>query len=472
MDAVPGADTPSSAPQTEAVSFMWNGIDEPMAVAVGNSVEDSDAAPSGDAADHPTTATAPQSDVEVLEAGADGKVVHRPCIEHRSCAPKGTDVENSPPNSSSEDNTHSLSASTDGGQSTAAQLTAAVVSERAAELFPGGSAVPVAKPEQPPVVESATNELAKLVFAASKKVTLIRGMLAREDVAGYLAADLLGIELVGEARGSGRESLKIGESVRKAVLAVEKGEQAERNAAAAKRSRMRAAAAKDADRAARLESDLMKLDEETAAACAKLRGAAITLNGMPERNTVLVKRRRVEPAPVDMRRRALEAMWGSQEAADAIQAADRCEDAEGDWTQRDSDDDEDELKEQIERAFLHYKHKLRRLKSAFPNELNDCSEQGECEHRRPCPCGQGGACRGAWPWVVQTPTRGFCEVPRESRPAGELRGMFSCEELHEERQRWVWASAWVGPDKAAARAERDYEQEYRALYSRLRGELY
>ena len=70
MDAVPGADTPSSAPQTEAVSFMWNGIDEPMAVAVGNSVEDSDAAPSGDAADHPTTATAPQSDVEVLEAGA------------------------------------------------------------------------------------------------------------------------------------------------------------------------------------------------------------------------------------------------------------------------------------------------------------------------------------------------------------------------------------------------------------------
>lgn len=116
------------------------------------------------------------------------------------------------------------------GQSTAGQLTAGVVSERAAELFPSGTGVPAAKPRQPPVVETATNELTKLVFAASKKVMLIRGVLAREDVAGYLTADLLGIELVGEARGPGRESLRIGESVRKAALAVEKGEQAERKA--------------------------------------------------------------------------------------------------------------------------------------------------------------------------------------------------------------------------------------------------
>ena len=213
---------------------MWNGVDAPMALAVINSVEDSDAAPSGDAADHPTTAAALQSDVEVLEACADGKGVDRSGVTHRSCAPESINVQNRPPSGLPEDNTHSLSASTDGpesmGQSTAGQLTAGVVSERAAELFPSGTGVPAAKPRQPPVVETATNELTKLVFAASKKVMLIRGVLAREDVAGYLTADLLGIELVGEARGPGRESLRIGESVRKAALAVEKGEQAERKA--------------------------------------------------------------------------------------------------------------------------------------------------------------------------------------------------------------------------------------------------
>jgi hypothetical protein len=144
-------------------------------------------------------------------------------------------------------------------------------------------------------------------------------------------------------------------------------------------------------------------------------------------------------------------MFGSQVAMDAISAAERCERAEMDWTQHDSDDDEDELKEEIEQAFVHYKYQLRKLKKSFPDELNDCSEDSTCKHRRPCPCGQGG--RGGWAWVVQTPARGFCEVTRESRPAGELRGLFSCEELHEERARWVWACAWVGSDKAAKRAE-------------------
>ena len=53
----------------------------------------------------------------------------------------------------------------------------------------------------------------------------------------------------------------------------------------------------------------------------------------------------------------------------------------------------------------------------------------------------------------------------EGIAAGELRGMFSCEELHEERERWVWASAWVGSDKAALRAEWGMsEQDFRARY--------
>ena len=385
----------------------------------------------------------------------------------RSCDPTVSRAENQSSKRPSKNNTHVISAANDVPQN---QPTAGFVLTRAAELFPGGTGTPAIGPQQPPVVVEFTYELAELVFAASKKVKQIRGVLAREDIAGYLAADLMGIELVGEARGPGRESLKIGESVRKAALALEQGEKAEKNSASAKKSRMRTAAAKDAAREARLDEDLQDLNDETAAACAKLRQAKLTLNGMPKRETVVVKRRRVEPAPVDLRRNALEAMWGSQEAIDAINAADRCEDAECDWTQHDSDDDEDELKDKIELAFLHYKQALRRLKKAFPDELNDCSEEGACEHRRPCPCGRGK--RGAWPWVVQTPARGFCEVPRESRPAGELRGMFSCGELHEERQRWVWANAWVGPDKAAERAERGYEHEYRALYSRLRSELY
>ena len=60
---------------------------------------------------------------------------------------------------------------------------------------------------------------------------------------------------------------------------------------------MRAAALKDADLFARLDSELKQLDFDTAAACAKLGRTEIEFNGMPEQNTaVVVKRRRVEPA--------------------------------------------------------------------------------------------------------------------------------------------------------------------------------
>ena len=309
------------------------------------------------------------------------------------------------------------------------------------------------------------------MFAAAKKLPIIRGVLAREDISGYLAADLLSFELIGEARGAGRESLKIGESVRKAALAVEQGEKAERNAASAKKSRLRAAAQKDASCAARLDSELQALDEATAAACAKLRRAELTLNGLPDKKTQIVERRLPEPPPVDLRRRAREAMFGSEEAVEAIDAAYACEDAERYWTQHDSEDDEDELQEQIDLAFVSYRYKLRKLKAAFPDESNDCSEEGVCAHRRPCPCGRG-CMRGGWPWVVQTPARGFCEVRRESRPAGELRGMFSCDELHEERERWRWALSYVGAGKAAYRAKWGLsEKEYRATYSAFLSEI-
>ena len=66
------------------------------------------------------------------------------------------------------------------GESMASQLTEACVQERATELFPGGTGVPAVKPRQPPLVENPTSGFAKLVFTASKRVTLIRGVLARE----------------------------------------------------------------------------------------------------------------------------------------------------------------------------------------------------------------------------------------------------------------------------------------------------
>ena len=70
-------------------------------------------------------------------------------------------------------------------------------------------------------------------------------------------------------------------------------------------------------------------------------------------------------------------------------------------------------------ALLKYQHALARLKAAFRDALNDCSAEGACEHLRPCPCGRG--VRGAWPWVVQTPRRGFCELSDEEPVTEPLR---------------------------------------------------
>ena len=97
--------------------------------------------------------------------------------------------------------------------------------------------------------------------------------------------------------------------------------------------------------------------------------------------------------------------------------------------------DRDAIEKKLGAAREEYKGALQRLKAAFQKELNDCSEDGVCEHRRPCPCGRGQ--RGAWPWVVQAPWRGFCEHSEETP-----RGMHSCRELYEERARWKWALQW------------------------------
>ena len=152
--------------------------------------------------------------------------------------------------------------------------------------------------------------------------------------------------------------------------------------------------------------------------------------------------------------RAMECMFGSQAAGDAIEAADDLEEIERrrfeanfaiaeEWELDEEDSallDRDAIEEKLGAAREEYKEALQRLKAAFPKELNDCSEDGECAHRRPCPCGRGQ--RGAWPWVVQAPWRGFCEQSEEMLHEFTPRGMHSCRELYEERERWKWALQW------------------------------
>lgn len=118
---------------------------------------------------------------------------------------------------------------------------------------------------------------------------------------------------------------------------------------------------------------------------------------------------------------------------------------------------------------------LARLKQAYPDELNDCSDDGTCAHRRPCPCGRG--VRGAWPWVVQTPRRGYCEDERER--GSEHAHFWSCTELGEERARWEFMLCYADPAHRAAPLPGGEpgqcwmtEATYRAHSDAIRSELY
>ena len=111
----------------------------------------------------------------------------------------------------------------------------------------------------------------------------LRGKLAREQIAGHLAADLLGIELLEE------ESLRLGESVRKAAIAFTGGDAKLRNATSALKSKLKQKALKDpegtAEKLRRLDSDL------DVAARSKLKQANVTLNGLPDAKSVIVERK-------------------------------------------------------------------------------------------------------------------------------------------------------------------------------------
>ena len=186
--------------------------------------------------------------------------------------------------------------------------------------------------------------------------------------------------------------------------------------------------------------------------------------------------------PEPRRVHALECMFGSQVALDAIDAADECERHERDlleaeWGFLDENDeplDKEPIQDELQVARVRYAQALRKLKAAFPEELNDCSSDGSCEHRRPCPCGRG--VRGAWPWVVQTPGLGFCEQSEETLHEFTPRGLYSCAELHEERGRWRWALQWSSQAYRAKRlpnGERNIkERQYLEDYEGFRRELY
>lgn len=179
-----------------------------------------------------------------------------------------------------------------------------------------------------------------------------------------------------------------------------------------------------------------------------------------------------EPSPSEPvacpHRRALEAMLGSEVAWDAIVAARECEDAERrlfyDYDCDDNPIDHRLTREEIEVALVRYRHALSRLEATFP-QLNEFSGSA-WKRRRLCPCGRG--VRGAWPWVVQTPARGYCEQSDESRHANTAPGEYSCLELGEERERWLWALAWASPTK---RAEVMSDGKPAMLESKYRGTM-
>ena len=153
-----------------------------------------------------------------------------------------------------------------------------------------------------------------------------------------------------------------------------------------------------ASRCADIEREMM---EQRQAHLAKT--ADLTL---PSKQTAIVERRVPKEKPQDWRRRALVAMLGSQEAQEAILAAEKVESAERDLFYEFDDLDEpmdhdSKTRDEIEVALLRWRHACTRLTAAFPNAPHDCLPDGSCEHRRSCPCGRG--LRGAWPWVVQTP---------------------------------------------------------------------
>ena len=341
-----------------------------------------------------------------FEADKENIIVERSSSAPRSSADNALQAQNQSEQDSPDEDRRSKMADSsltadgaaDGAAGTAAGLTADAVNQRAAELFPPGATMPAVKPSLPPVLEAPTNELARLSFGAANTVSLVRGVLAREEAAAHILADHVGVELLRE------EALPLGEQVRKAAVAAKKKEEALKKAAASKRSDLRKKAEKSAELAAALDESLHMVDLKLAADRADFLAKEIELSKLPDRNSVVVERRAPAPEPaallapppavslaapapeaqgtcenctgtcrcVELPARAISnvEMAQSQEAAAAIDAAF----AIMDQGRRRKDP---YFNKQLELAQVEFKHALRDLRRAYPGEF--CGI-GETDH--------------------------------------------------------------------------------------------
>ena len=234
---------------------------------------------------------------------------------------------------------------------------------RAAELFPGGTTVPAAKPRLPPAAPQATRALVVAAFDASKDVALKRGELCKAEVVAYLLADALGIEIIKE------EAMRLGENATKDAVAAKDGSQKLKNVVSAKKAKLRKKAAKDTT--IDLDVALEQLDKELADDLRKHWRAPCTPAGLPDAKSKVVESRpRPKPKPATApaadicpRARRIMDMSESDEVATAVKAAFMVIY----HTVRGTKDSF--FNEQLEVAELKYQHALRRLKQAYPEEF-------------------------------------------------------------------------------------------------------
>ena len=230
---------------------------------------------------------------------------------------------------------------------------------RAAELFPGGTTVPVARPRLPPATQQVTLALLVAAFDASKNVPIIRGKLCKAQVVAYLLADALGIEILPE------ETLKFGENATRDAITANIGAQKLKNVISAKKTRLRQKAAKDAT--IDLEPALQQLDKELDDDLRKHWRAPCTPAGLPDPKSKVVESRprpKAKPAvPDDIcpRGRRIIDMSESAEVAKAVKAAYKVI-----FYTVKNGAKESFYNEQLEVAELKYEHALRRLKQAYP----------------------------------------------------------------------------------------------------------
>ena len=191
--------------------------------------------------------------------------------------------------------------------------------QRAAELFPGGTSVPAAKPRLPPAAPQVTRALLVAAFDARTKAALIHGKLSKAQVVAYLLADALGIEILPE------ETMKFGENATRDAIAAKDGAQKLKNVNSAKKTKMRQKAAKDAT--IDLDPALEQLDKELDDDLRQHWRAPCTPAGLPDPKSKVVESRprpKAKPAvPDDIcpRGRRIIDMSESAEVAKAVKAA-------------------------------------------------------------------------------------------------------------------------------------------------------